>query len=268
MSVDARTLRALPTFLRIGFSEAVAYRAEFFVWVLAYTMPLIMLALWTAVARDGAIGGFDAHAFQAYFLTTLVVRLLTGSWVVWEMNMDIRTGALTTKLLRPLHPFVGYACENLGALPLRLIAILPIAIASVTYVGLGAFTHDPLLIALVPMALFGAWAITFLALCAIGTLGLWWESSLAVGDLWLGLYFVFSGYVMPLSLFPEWAQRVIALLPFRYQLAFPVELLLGRLTREAAFEAFALQWAWIAIALAVALTLWRRGLRRFAAFGG
>ncbi|NRD47887.1 ABC transporter permease, partial [Corallococcus exiguus] len=43
-------LKALPTMLRIGFSEAVAYRAEMIIWVLATTMPLIMLALWSAVA--------------------------------------------------------------------------------------------------------------------------------------------------------------------------------------------------------------------------
>ena len=39
------TARALPTLFRIGFAEAVAYRAEFFVWILSTTMPLIMLAI-------------------------------------------------------------------------------------------------------------------------------------------------------------------------------------------------------------------------------
>ena len=46
-----RSPRAFPTLLRVGFAEAVAYRAELLVWVLATTMPLVMLALWTAVAR-------------------------------------------------------------------------------------------------------------------------------------------------------------------------------------------------------------------------
>ncbi len=54
MSVRA-TVRALPTLARVGFAEAVAYRAEMFVWILSTTMPLIMMALWTAVARDAPV---------------------------------------------------------------------------------------------------------------------------------------------------------------------------------------------------------------------
>ena len=36
----------------------------------------------------------------------------------------------------------------------------------------------------------------------IGTLAMWTESSLKVFDAWLGLSFLFSGYVMPLDLYP------------------------------------------------------------------
>ena len=36
----ARAARAYPTLLRVGFAEAVAYRAEMLVWMLATTMPL------------------------------------------------------------------------------------------------------------------------------------------------------------------------------------------------------------------------------------
>ena len=41
---------ALPTLLRVGLSEVVAYRAEFVVWILTTNMPLVMLAIWHAVA--------------------------------------------------------------------------------------------------------------------------------------------------------------------------------------------------------------------------
>jgi ABC-2 type transport system permease protein len=38
--------------LRIGFAEMVAYRAEFLVWILTTNMPLVMMALWSAVAAE------------------------------------------------------------------------------------------------------------------------------------------------------------------------------------------------------------------------
>jgi hypothetical protein len=75
-----RIVRAFPTLLRIGFAEAVAYRAEFVIWMLTTTMPLVMLALWTAVAREGPFGRFTQADFVAYYLAALIVRTLSSSW--------------------------------------------------------------------------------------------------------------------------------------------------------------------------------------------
>ena len=122
-----RTLRALPTLVRVGFAESVAYRAEMLVWLLSTTMPLVMLALMTAVARDAPLGRFGQADFTAYYLAALVVRLVTGAWVIWEVNYEIRQGTLAFRLLRPLHPLVAYAAENVGAMPIRFLMVIPIA---------------------------------------------------------------------------------------------------------------------------------------------
>jgi ABC-2 type transport system permease protein len=263
-----RNVRAIPTLLRIGFAGAVAYRSEFLVWVLATNMPLVMLLLWTAVAREGPIGRFGAKEFTAYFLATLIVRQLTGSWAVWEMNMEIRQGTLGMRLLRPIHPFLSYAADNLSAIPLRALVALPIAIGALAWVGGGQLTRDPVLWAILPFAIAGAWLVTFSAMLAIGTLGLFFESSLAVYDLWLGLFFVFSGYLMPLELLPSWLHTAVRASPFPYLLGFPVETVLGLSSRETALVSLGIEWAYAAAFLGLALFLWRRGLVRFAAYGG
>jgi ABC-2 type transport system permease protein len=264
----AHTLRAFPTMLKVGFADAVAYRAEFLVWVLAYTMPVIMLSLWTAVAREAPVGRFDERGFRAYFMATLVVRLLSGSWVVWEMNMEVRQGTLQKRLLRPVHPLLSYLAENLAAIPMRLIVVFPIALASFFWVGSQAFSHDLLQLLLVPFAILGAFLLTFSAMAAIGTLSLFWESSIAVFDLWLGLYTVFSGYVMPLEFFPASVATLIGCLPFRPMLAFPVEALLGLITLRESLWDLTLQWLWILAFSWLAHWLWRTGMRRFSAYGG
>ena len=78
--------------LRIGFAESVAYRAELFLWVLATTMPLVMMALFSAVAQGAPIGRYDQPRIVTYFLVTLIVRHLTSSWVAWQLGRDIRQG--------------------------------------------------------------------------------------------------------------------------------------------------------------------------------
>ncbi|HSQ65652.1 MAG TPA: ABC transporter permease, partial [Polyangiaceae bacterium] len=72
MSLRA-SVRAVPTMLRIGVSESLAYRAEMLVWIVSTTMPLIMLALWHAVARTAPIGRFGGDQLVAYFLSMFVV---------------------------------------------------------------------------------------------------------------------------------------------------------------------------------------------------
>ena len=263
-----RTLRAIPTLLRVGFAEAVAYRAEMLVWLLSTTMPLVMLALMSAVAREAPVGRFGQAEFAAYYLAALVVRLNAGAWVIWEVNFEIRQGTLAFRLLRPIHPLVSYACANVGAMPLRLLASVPVIILALATLGVGRFTHDPLLLALFPFTVVGAWLITFLAMAVIGALAFAIDSSSSVFELWLGLYGVFSGYLIPLELFPRWLEVTAKLLPFRFMLSFPVEMIIGLTPRPAALRELALQWTYVVVLALAARITWRAGLRRFAAFGG
>jgi ABC-2 type transport system permease protein len=268
MSRIGSTARALPMLFRIGFAEAVAYRAEFLVWILATTMPLIMLALWSAVARDGPVGRFGQTEFTAYFLATFLVRQLTGSWAAWQMNFEIRQGTLATRLLRPIHPMVSYAVENLAAQPLRLVAAVPAAIIGLIVVGAHVLPQSATLWLAWLAAMLGAWLITFLSSYAIGCLAFFAQSSLKVMDVWLTLFFVLSGYLIPVELFPPGLHAAIDWLPFRYQIGLPVEILTSAHATREVFGLLVVQWGWVAFFFVVALALWKAGLKRFAAFGG
>jgi ABC-2 type transport system permease protein len=263
-----RTLRALPTLLQVGFAEAVAYRAEFVVWLLSTNMPLVMLALWTAVAREAPVGRFGQRDFVAYYLATLVVRMLTGAWVVWELNFEIRQGTLAFKLLRPIHPLVGYAAQNVAAVPVRLLVALPVALALLFSAAGANVTRDPLLLALFPLTVFAAWLINFLAMSIVGSLAFWFESATSLFDIWLGLFGIFAGYLVPLELYPPWVGALARWLPFRYMLAFPVELVTGTLSRGEVLRDLLAQLAFIAILLVSTRVAWRAGVRRFSSVGG
>jgi len=264
----AQIRRAVPSLLRVGFAQAVAYRGEFLIWILSTNMPLVMLLLWTAVAAEAPVGRFGEAEFVAYFLATLIVRLLTSSWVVWELNFEIRQGTLGMRLLKPMHPFLVFAADNVAAIPMRVVVSLPIAAVALWAVGRSQLTADPLLWAMVPVSLAGAWLTTFCVMALIGTLGLFWESSISVFELWLGLFFVLSGYVVPLELLPPWLWDVARWLPFRFLLSFPVEIALGLVHRDQAWLGLAVQWAYAAVFLFSALRLWKAGLRRYQAYGG
>jgi ABC-2 type transport system permease protein len=262
-----RTLRALPTLWRIGVAETLAYRAEFLVWILTTTQPLIMLGLWTSVAQLQPFAQYSSADFVAYFLVALIVRQLTGNWVAWQISEDVRSGAMAMRLLRPIHPFVAYAASHAAALPFRSIIALPVAVALLVGSGSTALTTDPVRLALVVPSIALAWLITFALMFAIGALAFFLTQTMAIANLYFALYSLFSGYLMPLELLGPVA-RIARWLPFRFMLSAPVELITRTQHRDDLVRLLGGQAAWAAITLAAALVLWRRGVRRFEAVGG
>lgn len=271
MSLGA-ALRATPTLLKIGFSEAVAYRAEMIIWVLSTTMPLIMMVMWTTVAQTVPVVGqggqqWGSGAFVAYFLSIFVVRQLLSAWAAWEINFEIRQGTLSMRLLRPIHPVLTFAMSNVAYMPLRALVTAPVLLL-LLFTQRDHLSHDWRLWALWVPALVGGWLLTFFVNVAVGSMAFFLESSLRVMDVWLALFFVFSGYLFPLDLFPPWLRAITEWLPFRYTVGFPTELMTGKLGFDEALGLLGRQYAWAGGMVALALVLWNRGVRRFQSFGG
>lgn len=261
-----RTIRSFPTILRIGVSEAIAYRADFFLWMLTMTMPLVSIALWTAVAEEGAIGGYTANRFTNYFLIVLVIRQVTGSWVNWSMGMEIRSGTLSMRLLRPIHPLVLYAGEGLAGVPLRFFFSLPVAIVALFFIE-DTSSNYAISVPILLLSLVGAWLITFATAICVGTLTFWMESQSGPFLLWQGVFAVLSGYLFPVSLLPGWAQSLSLWFPFYYSLGFPVEISLGQLEPSLQLTRLAIQWGFGLVLTGAAIGMFRMGVKRFEAFG-
>jgi ABC-2 type transport system permease protein len=263
-----RAARAYPTLLRVGLSEVVAYRAEFVVWILTTNMPFVMLAIWHAVATDGAVGRFGRTEFVAYYLGGWIIRLLTSTWLVWELSMEIRGGTLSARLLRPLHPLYALSAQHLAALPMRAIVVTPVVVALVAAAGDHLAIRDPRLLAVFVVSLVGAWLLIFFTMVLLGSMAFFLESSIGVFDMWLALHSILSGYLVPLDLLPRWVARIARLSPFDSMLAFPLETLVGLRDLRAALVSLAMQWGYVAVMALAGLTVWRRGVRRYVAFGG
>jgi ABC-2 type transport system permease protein len=261
-------LRAMPTMLRVGLAETIAYRAEMIVWILTTTMPLVMLSLWTSVAEEAPFRAYSQADFVAYYLAALIVRNLTSNWVAWQMGEEIRTGTLSMRLLRPVHPFAGYIATHLAALPLRVVVVLPVVAILFLTDARHVVIDDAAHLGLFVLSLAAAWLLTFGTFVTIGALAFFLEKSMALVEVYFGLFMLLSGYLIPLDLMPGWLADAARWLPFRYMLGTPVELLIGRLPDTgAAAEQVAIQWAWAVGMMTAGVLVWRAGIRRFEAYG-
>ncbi|MBX7114154.1 MAG: ABC-2 family transporter protein [Myxococcaceae bacterium] len=259
--------------MKIGVSEAIAYRAEMLVWVLSTTMPFINMALWSAVsaytpvttAQGRTYGSAD---FVTYFLCAFIVRQIVSSWASWEINWEVRSGALSMRLLRPMHPIVVYGSGNLAALPMRLLVTFPVVVLLFITGAFAKLPNTASLWALWLLSMFGGWLVTFFINIAIGSLSLFMDSSIKVMDVWLAGFFVFSGYSFPLAIAPSWLSTVAHYMPYRYQFGLPLEMMTGAHDLASALPLLATQWGWVTATGVLAVALWTFGVRRFQAFGG
>ena len=101
--------------VRSSVQVALTYRGRMVLWALSGFFPLLLMAVWlTVVDESGPPAGWTTGDFLAYYAAAAVVWHLSGQHVVWEWDADLRSGDLSTRLLRPLHPFHQYAAGDVG----------------------------------------------------------------------------------------------------------------------------------------------------------
>jgi ABC-2 type transport system permease protein len=252
---------------RACWNLVIEYRLQVLIWILTIVLPLIMLAGWLSIAENGPVGSYDKTAFIAYYLAALIVRNMTGAWFIWEMDSEMRLGALSFRLLKPMDPMVHFVAAALASKPLRLILLAPIAIAAVVWIPDLNWASDPLTLGLFAGSLVGAWAILFLMQYTIGLTGFWITRTIGVNDAWFFAYSLASGYLVPLDLYPPIVREILLYLPFRYTMSFPIDILTQKLTPSATLAGIALQWFWVVVTYGVCRWVWKRGLVRYSAVG-
>lgn len=258
------------TFIRISIAVEIQYRASSAIWLMGMVIePVIYLAVWSAAAnaQGGSLAGYGPHEFAAYYLVLAAVNQITSGWHMWEFQYRVQQGQFAFLLLRPVHPIHGDLAENLAHKLAMQVALLPalglLALAFQPHAELHAWS-----LALFVPALVLAFAVRFVFEWALALACFWTTRIMAVNQAYFAVLFFLSGRVAPLALLPLWLRAVADALPFRFMVAFPVELALGRVSRADALEGLALQLVWTAAGAALLALLWPRALRRFSSVGG
>lgn len=254
---------------RLSLAIELQYRGALIIWQIgAVLSPTVFLIVWSAAARanGGAIGGFAPADFAAYYLALLAVMRLTSTYIMFVFERNIREGQLSAALLRPIHPVHGTAAEMATHNAISLATLLP-AVAGLAAYFRPAFHTPPWAALAFAPALALGFAVRFLIEWSIALAAFWTTRIGAINQLYYTALLFFSGLLAPLALLPGPVRALASALPFRAMIAFPVELLLGRLSPGAALAGVAAQFAWLAAGLALQHLIWHAGVRRYSAVG-
>jgi len=244
------------------------HRSFFYLVALSWMMPLLIyLFVWSTAAGEGAVGGLSRGELVGYYVVLILVNQVTFCTNNWIVGDAIRYGRMNLLLLRPLSPIYDALASEVAIKVVFMTFVVPLAaiLALILRPELHVSLRDGL--AFVP-ALVLAWALRFLWGYWLALLSFWTTRADALLSLQESLIFLIGGQVAPTMLLPSGMQEVATVLPFRYMVAFPAEVLAGQLDGAELWTGFALQGAWLVVALVLFVALWRAGVKRYAAVGG
>lgn len=268
-----RWLRKYTKVFELGFQTALEYRLNFLISLLSAAYPILIQSfLWTAIFNNtsqGVVYGYTYRQMIAYtFMAGLVARIVRTGFE-YDIMDDVKNGKFSKFLVQPLGYFPYRLCNYLGQKLPNLTMIL--LILGVVLAGLNAFwgiSLEFLHILAFLASLVLAVALNFLIFYCFSAVAFW---IVEIGFLFEGIRIVtilLSGGIFPLEVFGAQFVQVMALLPFKYTVNYPINVLNGKIAPGDIATGMLIQCAWIAAFLLIANTLWRIGGRRYVAVGG
>jgi ABC-2 type transport system permease protein len=258
----------------IGIQNNLTYRVNYLTRTLFSFIPLFaMLSLWrTIYSQQGGtpFSGRTLAQMVFYYLMVAVVDVLTAvNEDDWQIAADIREGNISQFLLKPIDYLWYRLCLFFsGRIAYIAIASVPLAVfifcfrsyvmGPATGIALVAFAVSVVLAALLQFFISYTMAMLAFWLLEISTL--------------IFILFAFeylgSGHLFPLDLLPSAVGRALSFTPFPSMLYVPIAIYMGKISGAGIGQGLLLQGMWLVLAYGLARFAWRRGIRKYAAFGG
>jgi ABC-2 type transport system permease protein len=265
----AQSLRVIRRLVVIDLSMALAYRAEFVMFMISTVLgPAISLLVWRAALASGASLPVDAEYLTTYFVMLGVVSMLTSSWTSGFLAEEIRLGHISKWLARPGSTHLNGIANNLSEKLIKVVPLAPmIAVLWWFFRDSVALPADPLRWLLFVVSIVAAAVMVYALDVLVGSLAFWIDDIGGIDYARNLLSMLLRGQLIPLALMPAWSQGFIDVQPFRFTLSFPLEILIGDLSTRDLSSGMVLQLVYPVLAVLAARGLWRRGLRAYSAAG-
>lgn len=254
--------------IRATWLSWMQHRSFFFILAFGWMMqPLIFMFVWATAAGDSTVGGLTRGEIIAYYLTLILVNQITYSQTNWTVGDLIRGGDMNRLLLLPMSPLYNTLASELAGKVVYLTFVLPITVGLALLLKPEFQVTAVSLIAFLP-ALLLAWLLRFLWGYWLALLAFWAARADALLSVQDALVFLLAGQAAPTLLLPPALRVAAVILPFRYMVGFPAEVLTGQLDGAQLAVGFAAQLGWLATAVLLYQIMWRRGVKQYTAVGG
>lgn len=255
---------------RRAFRRYSTYRAAAIGGTITSTIfGIIRASILLAVFRERReIGGFDAQDAVTFAIVSqamLHMGLMAGHLPLADRIMS---GDIVTDLYRPTDLQLFELATDLGRAAYQGLS------RSFLTIGLGALVFDlrltssPRLLALFLVSILLANVANFGHKFLVSLATFWTLDYRAPSQMATVVGMFFSGFAVPIVLFPSWLEDVSRLLPYIGFAQIPMELLLGKLSGAELVAALGSQLVWCALLLLGGRAVLAKATRRVVVQGG
>jgi ABC-2 type transport system permease protein len=251
--------------------QEMAYRFNFFTAILGAMLTMALLYyLWTAIYNSATSMEMSYRALITYVCLGQAFSFARPGQrrVLARIGYGIRRGDVVLDLIRPTDYQLLTFSETLGAYLMEIAMVsLPSYLLALLVFGIDLPASPEAAIGFV-VSLMGAIFLIFSLDFLVGLMGFWTFSVWGLGYAKIAVINILAGTIIPLTLFPDWLQRIVLILPFKGMAYTPLAIYVGEIDGSAIWMNILGQFAWgIGLVLLTRL-LWLRARRRIEIQGG
>ncbi len=259
---------------RASLVERMAYRGDFLIGTVLRFLPMITtILLWRSIyagSGQSSLSGFGYNETIAYLLLTNISRMFSSMPnLAGGIARDIRDGAIKRYLIQPVD-MINYLMAYRVAHKAAYIVTSALPYALLFFVCRGYFDRfpDPMTLLAYAASLLMAFLVGFFFEACVGMVGFWFLEVTSLLYIVMTLNFFISGHMLPLDMLPPFWAGFLKLLPFQYMAYFPAVVFLGKVRGPELATGLLIGVGWTIFFIALSRYLFRRGLRRYGAYGG
>lgn len=256
--------------MRLEFMKMLAYRISYLTGVLNYAVQIgAYFFLWQAIyAGRVRLGGLNKEDMLTYLIVAWVARSFYFNNMDRQISVEIKEGKVAVDLVRPYDYQLARLARALGEAVFRLFFF---ALPSALFIyALYPFKipWDPGILLLFGLSLLGSFFLNSQLNFMTGIVAFFTMNTTGVQRAKRVIIDLFSGLLLPISFYPDWAQAIIKYLPFQAISYLPNLIYLGKFEGLQAVQTLAVQALWFIILYVLGRMLWKLALRKVAIQGG
>jgi ABC-2 type transport system permease protein len=255
--------------IRMFFSQEFMHKGQLIAWIFADVIKIFGLCfVW--IASSKITGNADPSYIVCYYLLVMLIGRFMSDITPENGIRNILSGRFSNYLLKPVSYLLSYLGDDVGANLFRLLVSVPTFVVGyliASHFGLWTLSSNPYLLFLCFCAVVLGFLINFF-MGNIFTLMAFYNKNMdGMRTFYYNISSFLSGEYAPLIAFPLPVLFFIQLLPFRYTLSFPIEILLGRMTTYDITYGFTIGIVWLIILIVIYSIFYSHSIKKYAGEG-